>query len=157
DQDVAPGQRNIDGGTLGGPVSRNNVFFFGSWEGTFERVSRFANSTLPDSTLRSGNFSATGTTIYDPLTGNPDGTGRTPFPNNTIPANRISGPARAMLAIVPLPNKPGATSNYFSQSKQHMDRNNYDFKANWNRSSSQQIWAKYGRMKALVSCDFALG
>jgi hypothetical protein len=157
DQGVPPGQRNIDGGTLGGPVSRNNVFFFGSWEGTFERVSRFANSTLPDATLRSGDFRGTGTIIYDPLTGNADGTGRTPFLNNVIPDNRISPAAKAMLALVPLPNKPGATSNYFSQSKQHMDRNNYDFKVNWNRSSGHQIWAKYGRMDALVTCDFALG
>ncbi len=157
DQDVPPGHRNIDGGTLGGPVSRNNVFFFGSWEGTFERVNRFANSTVPDAALRSGDFRGTGSIIYDPLTGNADGTGRAPFPNNVVPAGRISGPASAMLALVPLPNKAGATNNYFSQSLQRMDRNNYDVKVNWNRSSAHQIWAKYGRMDALVKCDFALG
>ena len=32
--------------------------------------------------MRTGDFSATGTMIYDPLTGNADGTGRTPFPGN---------------------------------------------------------------------------
>jgi len=34
------------------------------------------NLTLPTAAMRTGDFSATGTTIYDPLTGNANGTGR---------------------------------------------------------------------------------
>ncbi len=90
--------QNQFGFTLGGPVwipkivhGKDKLFWFMSYEST--RQAQFAstpNLTLPTAAMRSGDFSATGTTIYDPLTGNADGTGRTPFLNNTIPANRIA-------------------------------------------------------------------
>ena len=49
-----------------------------------------SGQTLPTPAMRAGDFSAyAGTPIYDPLTGNPDGTGRTPFAGNAIPTNRI--------------------------------------------------------------------
>ena len=48
--------------------------------------------------MRSGDFSATGVTIYDPLTGNADGTGRTPFVNNTVPPARIDRGGRGQVS-----------------------------------------------------------
>ena len=48
---------------------------------------------MPPPALRAGDFSQAFNpdgslqVIYDPLTGNPDGTGRTPFPGNVIPAS----------------------------------------------------------------------
>ena len=42
-------------------------------------------ATVATDAQRAGNFSGLGVTLYDPATGNPDGTGRTPFPNNIIP------------------------------------------------------------------------
>src|SRR6266446_6704826 len=88
--DKIPSHRNIDGATLGGPIIKNKLFFFGAWEGTYETTSATRTGTMPTAAMRGGDFSAFGTTIYDPATGNPDGSGRTPFANNVIPANRIS-------------------------------------------------------------------
>ena len=80
--------QNQWGGTLGGPIVRNKLFFFGSHERTNRQsnVSRFF--TVPTVEARRGDFSSYGTTIYDPLTGNPDGSGRTAFANNIIPAGQ---------------------------------------------------------------------
>ena len=48
---------------------------------------------MPTVEARRGDFSSYGTTIYDPLTGNADGSGRTAFANNIIPPERISSRA----------------------------------------------------------------
>src|SRR3954454_1063743 len=94
--------RNIDGYSLGGPIKKSKLFFFTDWEGTFERVGRSALFSGPTSDFRTGDFSrklgagisnASGSPImvptteggvtqlrqgmvFDPFTGNADGTGR---------------------------------------------------------------------------------
>src|ERR1041385_8663435 len=81
---------NDMGGTLAGPIMRDKLFFFGSWDGTVERDNRGGLQTLPTAALRAGNFTGTGTTIYNPSTGNADGTGRSPFANQAaIPIDPI--------------------------------------------------------------------
>ena len=70
DPDKPEFMQNQWGGTLGGPIVRNKLFFFGSHEQTNRQsdVSRFF--TVPTAEARRGDFSSYGTTIYDPLTGN---------------------------------------------------------------------------------------
>ena len=131
---------HVFGGTLGGPIVRNKLFFFISDETTRQRTFN-GNAigqngaagfvSLPPADLRRGDFSGTGTVIYDPLTGNPaNGAGRIPFafqncpgvtsttdPRfascNFIPANRINPIAAAMLSKLVLPTQAGYTNNYF--------------------------------------------
>src|SRR6266849_1702597 len=104
------------GFTLGGPIQRNKIFFFGDYQHTIDHSGRTQRSTIPPMAFRTGDFSSAPTKIYDPLTGNLDGTGRLAFPNNNInqmynpatgtwsPANRISPIAAAILTHVPAPN-----------------------------------------------------
>jgi hypothetical protein len=130
------GTKNIYGGTIGGPIKRNKLFYFASLETTDSRAvgGPFVGSSalllsLPPTELRTGNFSTTGTPIYDPLTGSANGTGRTPFafancpgvtstsdPRfaacNYIPANRLSPVAQRLLAY--LPPTTGTVNNYVS-------------------------------------------
>jgi hypothetical protein len=157
DQKVPEGSRNIDGGTLGGPIVHDRLFFFGSYEGQLERAGRIGNYTVPTDALRRGDFTALSTLIFDPATGNPDGSGRRPFPGNIIPADRISPIARRMLDLIPGPNRPGLTQNFFTSGVQQFDRHQVDAKVNWNRVPDHQIWAKYGHMDAFVHCDFPFG
>jgi hypothetical protein len=157
-----PVERNIFGGTVGGPIKRDKLFYFGSYEGYRSNQSLFTFFNVPDEALRNGDFTralnANGSmqTIYDPATGNPDGTGRVPFAGNVIPANRINPIARQILQqLAPLPNRSGIgaggyTENYQRQETRTTDRDNYDVKVNWNRTSAHQVWWKFSYMDAVV-------
>jgi Carboxypeptidase regulatory-like domain/TonB dependent receptor-like, beta-barrel len=150
-------KRNIGGATIGGPIIKDKLFFFGGWEGHYSTSPSTKTGTVPTAAMRAGDFSAFGTTIYDPATGNPDGTGRTPFPNNTIPANRMDPIALQLQERLPLPNGSGTSNNYTKTGLVDFTRNNYDFKLNYNISSSAQVFAKYSQMNATVQSDMFLG
>jgi hypothetical protein len=156
-----PVKANTYGGTLGGPVTRNKVFFFGSFEGYKRKQSLFTFFSVPDERLRSGDFSQALNTngslqqIYDPGTGAPNGADRSQFSNNQIPANRIDPIALKIMQLFPLPNTPGIgagglSSNYQRQENRTVDRKNYDAKLNWNRTAAHQIWGKVSYMNAVV-------
>ena len=121
------------GGIFGGPVVKNKAFFFGSFEGYWENIPFTTLTSVPPAYLRfqpgsSGvDFSQTGYTIYDPSTttctsggtlGNCSGNSyaRTEFPNDTIPASRISSIGAALLNLFPLPNTntSSLTNNYIA-------------------------------------------
>jgi hypothetical protein len=159
--DKLPVERNIYGATLGGPIKRDRLFFFGSYEGYKSEQSLFTFFNVPDAALRNGDFSnarnADGSLqiIYDPLTGNPDGSGRLPFPGNRIPADRINSIARRIDQLAPMPNTQGTgvggfTNNYQREETRATDRHNFDAKINWNRTSAHQLWGKFSFMDATV-------
>src|SRR5947199_9951769 len=99
-----PGDYLQSGFTLGGPLQRNRLFFFGDYQHIRDHAGRTTRAIIPPTAYRLGDFSASPTRIYDPATGNPDGTGRTPFLNNVIPTDRISPIAKAILSHLPQPN-----------------------------------------------------
>jgi len=156
-----PIKANTYGGTLGGPISKNKVFFFGSFEGFRRSQSLFTFFNVPDARLRAGDFSqalnSNGSLqrIYDLTTGTGNGLNRSQFDGNVIPGGMISPAALRVLNLFPLPNNPGTgagglTNNYKRQEDRTFARDNFDTKVNWNRTSAHQIWGKFSYMNANV-------
>ncbi len=95
---------NDTGGWISGPIIRNKLFYFGGYEGDFIHQGYSGIISVPTPQMLSGDLSGSPTPIYDPMTGKPDGTGRTAFPGNKIPDNRISPVVKIMIPYVPAPN-----------------------------------------------------
>lgn len=92
-------RQNQFGGTVGGPLRQNRMFFFGAYEGIRVREQAILRFFPPTAAQRGGDFSALGTPIRDPLTGEP-------FPGNRIPESRMDPLALNLLReYVPLPNE----------------------------------------------------
>jgi outer membrane receptor protein involved in Fe transport len=94
---------NQFGAAAGGPIRKNKLFAFGSYEGLRIRQGSLASGGFPlTAAERTGDFSGT-KTVTDPLSG-------TPFPNNQIPTSRFDPVAEAILTragLMPLPNSAG--------------------------------------------------
>ena len=148
---------NQYGGTLGGPIRQNKLFYFVSYEGTRQDRDVPRTISVPTAAIRTGDFSATGTTIHDPFTGNEDGTGRTPFPGNVIPQDRISPVAKKLLAHWPAPNLPGEMNNYFVQPRFQFNRWTVDSKVNWNATDRLQIFGRYSQLDFYQNSETVFG
>jgi hypothetical protein len=85
---------NQFGGSVGGRIIRDKLFYFSSYEGTTERQYASSLVTVPLDAIRKGDLSLSPSPIYDPQTGAANGTGRTPFADNQIPTSRVSTPWR---------------------------------------------------------------
>ena len=136
---------NQFGATFGGPVIKDRTFFFGSWQSlrAVDEVPQLA--TVPTLAQRSGVFT---TAIYDPnsTVANPKGSGyvRTPFPHNTIPASDLDTVSAQLLPLYPLPNLTGA-SNYFSDQKERLANDQYNFRLDHRFNDKDTFFARYSR------------
>ena len=102
--------------TIGGPTKIPGIYkgnsaesFNLSYNGGFGGTLYEAYSIVPTAAMRAGDFSGAGVTVADPLTG-------LPFPNNQIPASRMSPAALALLKYYPLANQAGSAKNYYRAS-----------------------------------------
>jgi hypothetical protein len=143
-----------EGFTLGGPIVRNKLFFFGDYAHTFDNLGRVNRFVVPSQAFRNGDFSAATTVIYDPLTGDAaTGAGRTAFPGNVIPANRISPIAQKILASIPLPNIANAALgqvNYQDTSIRERRNHSFDLKVNYQASAQDQVSVRYSFARPTV-------
>ncbi len=134
---------NQYGGTLGGPIVHNKLFYFGSYEGTRDRQSLTRTLSVPTEAVRRGDLRGSANPIYNPFTGAANGSGRTPFENNIIPADMIDPTAKYLLSLLPLPNLPGETNNYFVQAPFILNRSTLDTKVNMNASSKLNVFGRF--------------
>lgn len=141
--------QNEFGGTVGGPIVKNRLFFFMAYDGWRYRVltdARFA--TVPTLKMRQGDFSELPTQIYDPRTTRPlagGGFTREPFKGNIIPPELISPISKFFQAQLPLPTRPGIQNNYLGQLPVGYNNDNYTIKVDLNLSEGHRISALFSR------------
>lgn len=137
---------NQFGGTIGGPIKRDKLFYFAAYEGTFDRQNASRFSTVPTAAIKRGDMSESPRPVYDPLTGDAAGANRVAFANNQVPPGRISSISRKIADLTPLPNLTGLTNNYYSTSPFTFDRHTIDTKVNWNPTEKLTMFTRYGML-----------
>ncbi|HEX7962285.1 MAG TPA: TonB-dependent receptor [Terriglobales bacterium] len=150
---------NYYGGTFGGPIIKNKTFFFADILRIDDLRGRFNLFDVPIDAYRNGDFSSAGVNIYDPLTGNPDGTGRVPFTCNgrvnVICPDRISPISQKLLALIPRANLPGTvtstggivqTKQNFQNTTRFLKHNTaFDIKLDHQRRDNDRLAFRYSR------------
>ena len=139
---------NQFGATVGGPLRKDELFYFLSYEGTTDRQLATQLLTLPTVLARNGTFTESSTPMYDPATGSPDGTGRTPFPGNIVPRSRIDSIAQKLVDRTPLPNQASLLqNNYYAAGPYTSDRHSADAKMNWNPSDKLATSVRFSMIR----------
>ncbi|MEO8025951.1 MAG: carboxypeptidase regulatory-like domain-containing protein [Bryobacteraceae bacterium] len=128
-------KRNQYGGAIGGPVIKNKLFFFGSWQGTHSKSRpTTATATIPTAAQRQGNFAGFKVNLVDPTTG-------TPFAGNMIPTNRLGTAAQNFLKLIPVATSPDGFYQYAVNSKS--DDNQYLARGDYYKSDRHHISVRY--------------
>jgi len=140
---------NQFGGTLGGPVKRNKIFLFGYFDGIRVRSAANILTTVPTTAFRSGDFSnqLPSHPIYDPQSGGAGGVGRTLFPGNIIPADRVNSIVRNMLAKLPLPTQGGQDNNFLATQLNPINQNLGTIRADYVLNETSRFFARYTRQQ----------
>jgi hypothetical protein len=149
----APTKFANGGFTLGGPILRNKLFFFGDYQRTLDNAGYVVRAIIPTMAMRSGDFSAVSQKIYDPLTGDVSGANRVAFANNQVPQDRISPIARKLLAFLPEPNIAGAPigqNNYQKAQTREKTTDGFDAKVNYTATSKDQLSFRTSFMRPVL-------
>ena len=172
---VFPDKWNDYGFELDGPVGipklyvgRDRLFFMVDDEWRNIRSTNQGNATVPTADEAGGNFqgyataSGTPVTIYDPATGDANGFGKTPFPNNTIPSSRIAPQSAALLKYLGTSSQPyysggKVISNYSYTTSQPQDRQSLTVRGDYNQSVKSQYTFRYSSGKENILSTGLLG
>lgn len=135
-------KRNQFGGTLGGPIRRDRMFFFGGYEGIRQRLASVRNSLAPTAAQRGGNLAGL-PALFDPATSNRAANTRDPFPGNVIPTSRLAPQSQGILTYIPVPNSPG--DRYIVNSVGSLTNDQYNIKVDHRLTTNDNYFVRFTR------------
>jgi len=157
-------RNHIWGGTAGGPIKKNKVFTFFTYEGWRTKEPKDALRTMPTDLERIGDFSRSLNrsgglrTIYDPTTTvlnlATNTATRQPFPGNIIPPSRIDPTAKRIMQDFWGPNNPGddlsGSNNFKASYPWPMKDANFSSRTDWNVSDKLKIFGRYSQFRTTL-------
>src|SRR6266576_1414986 len=184
---------NYFGGNFGGPIKKNKLFFFADYLKVFDHEANTNQISIPSLALRSGDLSgvktlpaclppvpATACNIYNPFSGNPDGTGRqqvvstfapgiatVPGRNglvdaynpacsnpagcpNIVPVGLIDPISAKLMALLPTPTAAGNSNNYFALLPYHKDTDFVDAKVDANLTDKDRLSGRFSYQRPSI-------
>ncbi|MGP8243852.1 MAG: carboxypeptidase regulatory-like domain-containing protein [Bryobacteraceae bacterium] len=143
--------QNEFGASLGGPIKKDKIFFFGNYNGyRFVSTSVPALQSIPTAQEQTGNFSALPAAIYDPATTACNASGvctRAPFAGNIIPSSRISKVSQSLASYMPTPTNSNIQNNYLTELPETVSINNTTNTVDVNLSDKNRFSAMYSTGK----------
>jgi hypothetical protein len=160
------------GGTVGGAIIKDKLFFFGDYQGTRQTNGVSGTFTVPTAEVLStcnpatnptsptpgfcdlSQYSAPGSgvagpagtagVVFDPNTGDPNtGASRTAFANNMIPIGRISPAAGKILGAFPAPQSNTLFNNLIGSGSGPFTQNSFDTRIDYAATSTLSVFGRF--------------
>jgi hypothetical protein len=164
---------NQYGGTIGGPIIKNKLFFFGDYQGTKETTGVTNNLTVPTTRVVSTCTAPTGFCdlsqylssaingggqAYFPNAGNATGTKTSQIiPGNLIPVSQLSPQAVAMLKLFPAPTNGNLLGNFAAAGNGSFKQNAFDTRVDYTLNQNNNIYGRFSLAYFSLSGNPSLG
>ncbi|HTU49975.1 MAG TPA: carboxypeptidase-like regulatory domain-containing protein [Acidobacteriaceae bacterium] len=166
---ISPNEQNMFGGSIGGPIKKNGIFFFGDYQGVRQKTGSSVQTTVPTALAHTtctsgGNCNLSdylnpalqgGSTfqIFDPTTDPASPAGRVPFADNIIPAGDVSAPAAKLISEMPMPNTGNGniTNNYVASGSGIFNTDQFDVRGDIQTKQNFHSFGRYTRFNSTLS------
>ncbi len=148
-------RQNQFGGSFGGRIVPNKLFFFTNYEGFRKRQENAFVNTVPSAAMRNGDFSGV-RDIFDPSTARADSSARSgfvndPFPNRMIPVARFDSVTRRLANAYPLPQRDGLANNHITAPKDAQRWDQGDGRVDWNWNEKNVVFGRFSRQDTVTT------